>query len=81
MKKKDIQILQDFYMLLMNSTSNQNIVLGGQQGDSSAEKSREASAKRIFEQVNAENSNKLKRIPQFLESQLENLINIFDQFL
>lgn len=75
--KIDIQILQDFYMMLNTSSSSQNLVLGGNSG--------EAIAKRLFDQVKNNETlsfeSKLKRVPKFVDAQLNNLISLFDQFL
>lgn len=75
--KIDIQILQDFYMMLNTSSSSQNLVLGGN--------SSEAIAKRLFDQVKNNETlsfeSKLKRVPKFVDAQLNNLISLFDQFL
>ena len=73
----DIQILEDFYMMLNSSSSspNQSIQLGGESS------TRESAMQRIFEQINTNNADKLKRVPQFVEANLNDLVGLFDQFV
>ena len=72
----DIQILQDFFMLV-NSSSFQSLQLSSEK----EKEDKEAISKKILAQVNCHREPKLASISEFFSKNLDNLITLFDHLV